>query len=175
MDTGKIKVLLIGKVSDTYSPLSYFLKSRGCGLRFAISKREVCWLLEARSFDLVLAPIRLDGNSLYPLIRWLHGSTSTLFYSQPVEDGCWWLPALWRGKKCFGAPALRPSAFATVLDEFIQIFQSTSLKQEETRLAIAPCLSDAIINHPFSSVGASLPVLPAHVKSSNYPAYKALG
>src|SRR5271154_5439931 len=35
----------------------------------------------------------------------LGGSNSTVFYSCPIEDGCWWLPLVRCGQKCLGAPA----------------------------------------------------------------------
>jgi hypothetical protein len=112
--------LLIGENQQDDSSLSRCLRKRGCDCRFAASRREAYDLIGTHSFDLVLGPTRLDGESLHPLIRRMDGSDSTLFYFQPVEDGCWWLPALLRGRSCFGAPALRSSEFVTVLDEVIQ-------------------------------------------------------
>ena len=70
--------------------------------------------------DLILGPVRLDGESLFSLIGQLRGSRTTLFYYLIVEDGCWWLPAVWLGANCFGAPAIHNSDFATVLDETIE-------------------------------------------------------
>jgi hypothetical protein len=112
--------LLIGSNPRSDSPLSRRLGKQGCDCWFAPSRQKACDLIETHGFDLVLGPTRLDGSSLHPLIRRLDGSDSTLFYFQSVEDGCWWLPALLRGRNCFGAPALRPRQFVTVLDEVIE-------------------------------------------------------
>jgi hypothetical protein len=77
-------------------------------------------------------------------------SRTTLFYSQEVEDGCWWLPALRRGTNCFGAPAFRPSEFVTVLDETIEEIRSSMCVEAETQPAIASRHSGSIIAIPFS-------------------------
>ena len=116
MGLDKIKVLLIREGRKTWSPLTDRLEKSECECCFAASVREVDTLLSSHDFDLVLGPLRLKSDSLYPLIGLLEGSRSTLFYSQAVENGCWWLPALWQGLNCFGAPAFRPGEFATVLD-----------------------------------------------------------
>src|SRR6202007_1729360 len=120
MDTNKVEVLLIGRRPDGHSRLSNLLAKRGCNCRLAVSYREAFRLLTNHRVDLVLAPTRLKGDSLYPLLNQLDGSGTTLFFYQPVEDGCWWLPALRYGRNCFGEPALRPGEFASVLDETIK-------------------------------------------------------
>jgi hypothetical protein len=106
MDADKIQVLLIRKGQNGHSPLSNRLARRGCACLFAASHQQAGALLANHDCDLVLGPIRLDGDSLYPLIGRLHGSRTTLFYYLNVEDGCWWLPAVWLGANCFGAPAI---------------------------------------------------------------------
>ena len=103
MDTQTIDVLLIRKGQTGHSPLSNRLARRGCQCLFATSSQEIGPLLASHHCDLVLGPVRLDGDSLYPLISHLHGSRTTLFYYLIVEDGCWWLPAVWMGANCFGA------------------------------------------------------------------------
>ena len=82
-------------------------------------------MLDDHEFDLVLGPIRLNTNSLYPLIGQLDGSRTTLFFSQAVENGCWWLPALRHGLNCFGAPGYRSDEFVTVLDKTIEEIHSS--------------------------------------------------
>jgi hypothetical protein len=46
-----------------------------------------------------------------------------MFYLYPVEQGCWWLPALRRGQICFGSAAYRGKDFVTLLDETIKQIQ----------------------------------------------------
>jgi hypothetical protein len=120
MEGQKVDVLLIRKGQTGHSPLSNRLARRGCECRFATSSQEAGALLAKSDCDLVLGPVRLDGESLYPLIGQLRGSRTTLFYYLIVEDGCWWLPAVWLGANCFGAPAIHNRDFVTVLDETIE-------------------------------------------------------
>ena len=120
MESKNIRVLLIGESPQGSSYLTNRLQGRGCDCEFVTSYQEACALLRARNFDLVLSPMRLCGRSVFPLIDFLEGSGVTLFYSQAVEEGCWWLPALRRGRRCFGASALRPGEFMSALDEAIE-------------------------------------------------------
>jgi hypothetical protein len=41
----------------------------------------------------------------------------TAFLCLPVENGCFWLPAIDAGKECLGLPALRPREFASTLEK----------------------------------------------------------
>ena len=50
----------------------------------------------------------------------LIGSRATIFYTFPVENGCWWLPALLRGEDCHGAPALRRKEFPQELKRILK-------------------------------------------------------
>jgi hypothetical protein len=38
-----------------------------------------------------------------PLALLLENSECAVFYSCPVEDGCWWVPLTGPGRKCLGA------------------------------------------------------------------------
>jgi hypothetical protein len=113
------RILLIGERPQDSSHLAKRLHARGCRCEFATSYQQARVLLRGRQFDLVLSPTRLKKASLLPLIDLLEGSAVTLFYSHAVEQGCWWLPALRRGERCFGSNALRPAEFARELDETI--------------------------------------------------------
>jgi hypothetical protein len=79
-------------------------------------------MLAQRGFDFVLSTIPLGQSD--PLVLLLENSDCAVFYSCPVEDGCWWVPLTGRGRKCLGAPALRPSEFATAIDRAIEEIQS---------------------------------------------------
>lgn len=115
-----LKVLVVGEHAQGSSFLASRLRERGCKCDFATSYEEVCSLVEAQDFYLVLSPTRLRNRDLMPLMDLLEGSSVTLFYAYPVEQGCWWLPALRRGHKCFGECAIRPSEFISVLDQTIE-------------------------------------------------------
>jgi hypothetical protein len=155
MNAKKIKVLLIRSNQSAHSPLMDRLGRSGCECELATSHEKVGALLDDHGFDLVLGPIKMDSDSLYPLIGILNGSRATLFLSQPVEHGCWWLPALWRGVNCFGAPAYRPSEFVTVLDKTIEAIRSSVRMTVETQAPMAPGYSRSAVSLPNSR---SLPV-----------------
>ena len=174
MEAIRPKVLLVGKTSRSYSSLPTHLRKQGCEYRFAASSQEVYRLFDKYSFDLVLVPIRLGCESLYHLVDLLNGSGTTLFYSQAVEDGCWWLPALRLGTNCFGAPALRPSEFVAALDESIQEIRRSLRRAIEPRPVITPRFSGSAVPLPFSS-RVSLTAMPDSLTSTSLAAHKALG
>jgi hypothetical protein len=173
MGANKTKVLLIREGRMTWSPLTDRLGESECECCFAVSVREVDELLGKHDFDLVLAPLRLKSDSLYPLIGLLEGSRSTLFYSQAVEDGCWWLPALWRGLNCFGAPAFRPAEFATVLDATLKDIGYSRRMAEEAWIHIVPRRSVPAAKPPYPR-RVSRMELPVSPKSSSLALLKAL-
>lgn len=113
------RALLMAEKPQSPSYLAKRLEEQGCSCRFATSYLEARSSLSSEEFDVVLSPVRLRGVTLFPLVDLLEGSRVTLFYSHAVEQGCWWLPALRRGEKCFGSAAFRPSEFASVLDQVI--------------------------------------------------------
>jgi len=123
MEDLKPRVLLIGESAQGCSLLSKRMEKRGCECNFVSSCLEALLRLDSQAFDLVLGPMRLRDGTLYSIIGFLEGSATTVFYSYAVEDGCWWLPALRRGQRCLGSPALRPSEFIVLLDKTIREMQ----------------------------------------------------
>jgi hypothetical protein len=174
MEAVKIKVLLIHASQNTYSPLTDHLSRSRCECCFAPSKREVGLVLDNQAFDLVLGPIQLKSESLYPLIGLLEGSVATLFYSQAVERGYWWLPALRRGQNCFGAPACRPGEFVTVLDATIEEIRSSTRVAAETQRHIAFQHSGSVVELPYPR-RVPRTMLPISAKSPSLAAQEALG
>lgn len=127
MNAGGLNVLLVGESAKGSSFLSQQLERHGCHCWFARSIQEALSLVDLHEFHLVLSTSPLQQtNPILPLLR---HSDCSVFYSLPVEDGCWWLPLVRNGSKCLGAPALRPSEFIGLLDEIV--------KQAEARAAEA--------------------------------------
>jgi hypothetical protein len=122
MSRGRVSVLLVGESARGFSFLLEHLEKRGCDCFVAASGSEAARLCAGRIFDLVLCTDRIESTST--LIASLIGSRTTLFCSHPVEDSCWWLPAVRAGKKCLGTPALRPSEFANILDKMVDKIKS---------------------------------------------------
>lgn len=77
-------------------------------------------MLTGEMADIVLSVIPRQEISVAEMTKLLSGSRASFFYGHPVEDGRWWLPALRRGERCLGAPALRPGEFAAELDALLK-------------------------------------------------------
>ena len=108
------------------------MDKRGCECSFALPCQEAFLILRDRKFNLVLSPTSLRDGTLYSIMNLLEGSDTTVFYSHAVERGCWWLLALWRGEKCFGSSALRPSEFVPLLDQTVlRTFRAMPLRRRK--------------------------------------------
>jgi len=115
MDFRGIKVLLVGQTARSSFQLLQWLDNRGCQCHFASSCKDACVSISQTAFDVVISQFELPDRTAYPLVDRLMGSTATLFFSKPVENGCWWLPMLVRGRECVGAHGLRPGEFLDTL------------------------------------------------------------
>lgn len=116
-----VEVLLLGESEGGTSHLLGAMQKRGCHCSFATSG-EAARILEQHGFDFVLSTIRLEQSD--PLMLLLGNSDCAVFYSCPVEDGCWWVPLTGHGRKCLGAAALRSTEFVAVLNHAIEEIES---------------------------------------------------
>ena len=125
MNQESVRVLLLSEREMGVSYLKRYLEQRGCKCWFAQSEEESLALFEKYKFQLVLStlPLRLANA----IIARLRETRCSLFFCQPVEDSCWWLPLVDHGKKCLGAPALRPSEFVSTLDQIVREIEITAL------------------------------------------------
>ena len=177
MEPQRLQILLIRKSQTGSSVLAERLAAQGCACTFANSLQNIGTLLDQRTFDLVLGPISLESDSLYPLIDRLEGAETTLFYSLGVEDGCWWLPALRRGENCFGEPAIHSSAFMGVLEKTIQEIREGALTAAQSLRRPQPLLADVLPDSITADLPSSYPVSPdlitilpaSHTSSSARP------
>jgi CheY-like chemotaxis protein len=71
--------------------------------------------LRSHRVDLVLSNTHLPDGTGFGLLAALAGLPVTAFLCLPVENSCFWLPAIDAGKECLGLPALRPSEFVSAL------------------------------------------------------------
>ena len=117
MNEKVVKVLVVGESPVEFSLISLHLEKRGGQCRFASSNAEAARLFSEQPFDLVLCSDRIAG--IHALISSLTGSSASLFCSDTGKASCWWVPAVLHGERCLGAPALRPSEFAKVLDQMM--------------------------------------------------------
>ena len=128
MNSGPVKVLLVGERPTGYSFLSHRLERRGCECRIATSNSDGARLFRELPFDLILCCDSRD--SIGPLVASTIGSSASLFRSHRVENGCLWLPAVLHGQECSGAPALQPSEFAKILDQLVDMIKSAGDSRE---------------------------------------------
>ena len=108
-------VLLVGSRFTQGSALLERLSSNGCACTVARTLTDAIADLRAAPFDYTLSEMRLPEGSALPLLALLEGTPATLFFFVSVHNGCWWLPALARGRRVWGRPALRPAEFAQAL------------------------------------------------------------
>lgn len=120
MNGEQLNVLLIVERPGSFSAVTRKLNRAGCRCTFADSYARAEDLVKDGFFELILSAIPPRDNAMSLLTKALIGTRTSVFYVHPVEDGCWWLPALRNGLPCFGAPALRPAEFISLLDEVIE-------------------------------------------------------
>ena len=72
------------------------------------------------AFDLILLDSTVAPEHRRQLASELIGSEVSIFYTFPVENGCWWVPALRHGQDCHGAPAFRRNEFLFELERILQ-------------------------------------------------------
>jgi hypothetical protein len=131
MATKAPRVLLIAENPKGASFLVTRLKKWDCELHFASTCKEASQVITQQRFDLVLSQLRLRDGSAYPLTALLTGSNTRLYYSQPVEEGCWWLPALENGQSCWGTRAMAPNEFIGFLDDIVKGMKSDGAARPE--------------------------------------------
>jgi hypothetical protein len=110
-------VLLVGRSFQTSHALTDRLSQLGFCCHFAGTMWAAWLLLSLTRIDVVLSDMHLSDGTGIRMLGVLAGFPITAFLCLPVESGCFWLPAIDAGKKCLGLPALRPSEFATELEE----------------------------------------------------------
>jgi DNA-binding NtrC family response regulator len=125
------RALLAGENLSRSSCLVSSLQEMGVECISVASCGEAQALLETQAFDLVLSELCPPDGCAARLIQCLIGSSATMFYLFPVEDSCWWLPAVKQGQPCFGSPALRPHAFTEVLNTILHCISPAHARAEE--------------------------------------------
>lgn len=139
MKNGDIRVLLVGETTNSFRRLKKSLGRRHCRYQTATSYEEAHRLIGEEMPDFVLSALRPRPGAISSLTERLSGSPASFYYAYPVEDGCWWLPALERGERCLGAPALRSTEFTRVFDSVLgEIRAEREAEQKLTAPASRP-------------------------------------
>lgn len=110
-------VLLVGQNLHGAMLLTDRLHRWGLRCHFANNVRTANDFLSSRPVDLMLSNTHLSDGTGFGLLAALAGLPVTAFLCLPVENSCFWLPAINGGKECLGLPALRPSEFSRALEE----------------------------------------------------------
>jgi hypothetical protein len=70
--------------------------------------------------SLILLDSTVPPEQRRQLASELAGANVSIFYTFPVENDCWWLPALRRGQDCHGSPAFRRNEFPHELERILR-------------------------------------------------------
>jgi hypothetical protein len=122
MTHSMVKVLVIGETRHGSSYLLGQLESRGCRCWFAHPNAGTLDLFALHSFHLILSTVPMHPQD--PLLDRVTDSNCTVYCSFPVEDSCWWIPLVYRGRNPQGKPALRPSEFLGELGKMVKKIQT---------------------------------------------------
>jgi response regulator RpfG family c-di-GMP phosphodiesterase len=87
---------------------------------FASNIRAASDLLNSHPVDLVLSNTYLPDGTGFGLLAALDHIPVTAYLCLPVENSCFWVPAIDVGKECLGLPALRPSEFVRTREEMVR-------------------------------------------------------
>ena len=117
MDGDRVRVLLVGESEAEFSSVEAHLHGFNCYCEFVRSWSSGAGVAPHGSFDLILYSV--DMKDFQATAAAVLHSSGSVFRCLPVEDGCWWVPTIVRGKQCVGASALRPNEFAQALDKLI--------------------------------------------------------
>ena len=117
-------VLLVGHSFYSAQAMTDRLRRWKFRSHFAGNKRAASDLLRSQPVDLVLSNTLLSDGTGFGLLAAFAGLPVTAFLCFPVENSCFWLPAIDSGKKCLGLPALRPREFANTLEEMVRCFST---------------------------------------------------
>jgi hypothetical protein len=113
-------ILLVGRNGSWATSVLKSLAKYGCEMSFVTPKAATSKYVRNGAYDLILLDSTVAAEQRRQLVAELVGSHSSVFYTFPVENGCWWLPTLRRGQGCHGAPAFRRSEFQLELERILQ-------------------------------------------------------
>src|ERR1700691_6136838 len=118
MGNTKMDVLLVGEDFRVGArALPDLLGRYGFRCHFADTMQAALRCLKSRGVDVLLSQMRLPDGSGFSLVATLAGLPVTAFLSVTLEDSCLWLPAIDRGRDCWGKQMLRPADFARALEQ----------------------------------------------------------
>jgi hypothetical protein len=113
-------VLLVGRNGSWGTLVLKSLEKFGSELFFEPPQTVTSEYVRMGAYNLILLDSTVSPEQRRQLASELLGSNVSIFYTFPVENGCWWLPTLRRGKNCHGTPAFRRNEFPFELERILQ-------------------------------------------------------
>jgi hypothetical protein len=114
-------VLLVGRNGSWGATVLKSFEKFGSALSYVAPQTVTTEYVRSGAFQLILLDSTVSTDQRRQLATELAGSNVSIFYTFPVENGCWWLPALRCGLDCHGAPAFRRNEFPQELERILQI------------------------------------------------------
>jgi hypothetical protein len=112
-------VLLVGRNGSWGASLLKSLEKLGAELFFMTPEALTAEIARKNGFHLILLDSTVPAEQRRQLVSELLGSSVSIFYTFPVENGCWWLPTLRHGQDCHGTPAFRRNEFRYELERIL--------------------------------------------------------
>ncbi len=113
-------VLLVGRTGSWGSSLLRALQKLCSELSYAPPQAVTAESARRAGYGLILLDSTVSPEQRRQLVTELAGTEISIFYTFPVEYGCWWLPALRHGQNCHGEPAFRRNEFPFELKRILQ-------------------------------------------------------
>ena len=113
-------VLLVGRNGSWGTLVLKSLEKFGSELSFVAPQTVTSKYVRNGGYNLILLDSTVSPEQRRQLASELIGSEASIFYTFPVENGCWWLPTLRRGQDCHGTPAFRRNEFPFELERILQ-------------------------------------------------------
>ena len=113
-------VLLVGRNGSWGTSVIKSLEKFGAELFFVAPEAISAEFVSQNAFHLILLDSTVPAEQRRRLASDLDGSSVSIFYTFPVENGCWWLPTLRNGRDCHGTPAFRRNEFPCELERILR-------------------------------------------------------
>jgi hypothetical protein len=113
-------VLLVGRNGSWGTLVLKSLEKFECELSFVAPQTVTSEYVRRGAYNLILLDSTVPPEQRRQLASELIGSEASIFYTFPVENGCWWLPTLRHGQDCHGAPAFRRNEFPFELERIVR-------------------------------------------------------
>jgi len=113
-------VLLVGRNGSWGTSVLKSLEKFGSETFYVAPQAVTPEYVRKGAYNLILLDSTVPPEQRRKLASELIGSEASIFYTFPVENGCWWLPALRHGQDCHGTPAFRRNEFPFELERILR-------------------------------------------------------